>query len=262
MERAHTLITGASTGIGRGLAEICARERHDLILTARDGAALEAMAAPLRSRYGGDILVLPQDLSKTGSAPALVGDIRAAGRRVGIVINNAGVGLYGAFLDTDLAAETRMIQLNVVSLVELTKLCLPEMVTRGGGRILNVASTAGFVPGPLMAVYYATKAFVLSFSDALAEELRHSGVTVTTLCPGPTATQFQKRAGAGSARIFSGAKMDAAAVAEVGYRAMMDGRRVVVAGARNRLVPLAARLFPRQVVARLSRRASESRMRA
>jgi uncharacterized protein len=255
----RTLITGASTGIGRALADICARERRHLILTARDRPALDAIAIDLASRFGVRVDTIEHDLGAPHAGVALFDRIGALDATVDVLINNAGVGLFGAFTSTDLRAEEQMIQLNVVSLVELTKCCVPSMIARRRGRILNVASTAAFVPGPLMSVYYGTKAFVLSFSEALAEELRDSGITVTALCPGPTATEFQRRAGAGSSKLFRGAVMDAPAVAEAGYRAMMRGDRVVVPGFRNKTVPFAARVLPRRLLAHLSRRASEAR---
>jgi hypothetical protein len=260
MGRDRTLITGASTGIGRALADISARERHALVLSARAGATLDALAADLRQRYGVEVLTIPHDLSVANGGVSLFEKVRGAGVSIDILINNAGVGLYGDFAETDLAVEQRMIQLNVTSLVELTKRAVQDMVPQRRGRILNVASTAAFVPGPRMAVYYATKAFVLSFSEAIGEELRDSGITVTTLCPGPTITEFQRRAGAGSSKLFKGAVMEAGPVAEAGYRAMMRGDRLVIPGPRNKGIPLAARLLPRRVMTVLSRKAAEQRM--
>jgi uncharacterized protein len=260
MGRDRTLITGASTGIGRELAFICAREGHDLVVTARDAAALDALKVEIDRRHRVDVLSIPHDLSMPSGGAALFDKLQAAGTRIDELINNAGVGLYGLFADTDLAAEQRLIQLNVVSLVELTKRCLPGMLAARRGRIMNVASTAAFVPGPQMSIYYASKAFVLSFSEALAEELRDTGITVTALCPGPTVTEFQRRAGIGSSKLFKGAVMDALTVAEAGYAAMMRGDRLVVPGPRNKVVPLAARILPRRTMTRLSRKASEQRL--
>lgn len=260
MGQSRTLITGASTGIGRELADICAREGHDLVVTARDAAALDALAADLRQRHRVDVLAVAHDLAATGGGVSLFDTLRAADVTVGVLINNAGVGLYGPFASTDLPAEQRLIQLNVVSLVELTKLCVRAMLARRAGRIMNVASTAAFVPGPNMSVYYASKAFVLSFSEALAEELRDSGITVTALCPGPTITEFQRRAGIGSSKLFKRAVMDARSVAEAGYRAMARGDRLAIPGPRNKAVPLAARVLPRRIMALLSRKAAEERM--
>jgi uncharacterized protein len=260
MGRDRTLITGASTGIGRELAHICARAGQSLVITARDVAALEALAAEITGRHRVEVLPIAHDLSNETGGITLFEKVRSAGVGIDVLINNAGVGLYGAFASTDLAAEKRLMQLNVVSLVELSKRCVHEMLARRRGRIMNVASTAAFVPGPTMAVYYASKAFVLSFSEALAEELRDSGISVTALCPGPTRTEFQTRAGVGSSKLFKGAVMDAPSVAEAGFRAMMRGDRVVVPGPRNKMVPFAARLLPRRVMAVLSRKASEQRM--
>ena len=171
-------------------------------------------------------------------------------------MNNAGVGVYGKFATTDLTRELKMIQLNATSIVDLTKRFLPPMLERRYGTILNVASTAAFVPGPWMSVYYATKAFVLSFSEAIDYELNPSGITVTTLCPGPTESEFKVRAASERSRLFQAFVMDAPRVARVGYDAMMKGKRVAIPGLRNKLIPLAARVTPREVIAMLSHRAA------
>jgi short-subunit dehydrogenase len=177
-----------------------------------------------------------------------------AGLRVDILVNNAGSGLGGAFAETDLATELRMINLNVTALTHLTKLFLPGMLERGAGRILNVASTAAFVPGPFMAVYYATKAYVLSFSEALAEELTGTGVTVTALCPGPTATGFQSAARIEGARLFRMPGVsDAATVARLGFSGLMRGKRIVIPGLLNKLLPQIVRVSPRRLVTLVSR---------
>jgi short-subunit dehydrogenase len=188
------LITGASTGIGFEFAKLFAADGYNLVLIARDEQKLREIAGSLPSKFNISVKIYPKDLSVTGDIEKLVRQIREDVGTIEVLVNNAGFGLSGAFVDTDLARELEMIQLNVVSLVIFTKLWAKEMVQRKGGKILNVASTAAFQPGPLMAIYYATKAFVLSFSEALAEELKERGVTITALCPGPTATQFSKRA--------------------------------------------------------------------
>jgi uncharacterized protein len=175
----------------------------------------------------------------------------------GILVNNAGFGLHGAFAETPLEREQQMMQLNVAAVVTLTKLCLPSMLERRHGRILNVASVAGFLPGPGMAVYYATKAFVISFSEAIAEELRDTGVTVTALCPGPTRSRFAETARMEKSRLFTSVVMEAAPVAEAGYRGLMRGTRIVVPGVQNKIVPLALRAAPRRLATIISRRTTE-----
>ena len=255
--RKRALVTGASTGIGLELARVLAREGYDLIITARSHETLEGLARELTREHGAAVHPIAANLAAPGMSEALMAEIAAAGLRVDVLVNNAGVGLYGLFTDTPLDDEQRMIQLNVSSLVALTKLCLPGMLQRGEGRVLNVASTAAFLPGPRMAVYYATKAFVLSFSEALADELRKTGITVTALCPGPTRSQFQETARMQRSRLTRGTIMDAAAVAEIGYRGMMQGRAVVIPGATNRMVPVLVRLLPRRLMTVLSRRAAD-----
>jgi short-subunit dehydrogenase len=177
-----------------------------------------------------------------------------------VLVNNAGFATYGAFAETALEPELAELQLNVVTLTELAKRLLPGMLERRWGRILNVASTAAFQPGPLMAVYYATKAYVLSFSEALAEELRDSGVSVTALCPGPTASGFQQRAAMEDSKLVAGRKlMDAATVARAGYAAMMAGQRVVIPGLGNRLLAQSYRVSPRRLLTHVVRRMQERR---
>lgn len=255
--RQRALITGASTGIGLELARVFAREGYDLVLSARNLAALETLAGELSGAHGVAVSAIAADLAVAGAADALAAEVVSAGMEIDVLVNNAGVGLYGLFVETPLADEQRMIQLNVASLVTLTKLFLPGMVQRRRGRVLNVASVAAFLPGPHMSVYYASKAFVLSFSEAIADELRHSGVTVTALCPGPTTSAFQKTARMERSRITQRAMQDAATVAEAGFRGMLAGRPVVIPGVQNRAVPLLARLAPRRLVTMLSRRAAE-----
>jgi short-subunit dehydrogenase len=175
-----------------------------------------------------------------------------------VLVNNAGAGQFGFYVETDLQQELQQIQLNVASLTHLTKLYLRPMVERKQGRILNVASTAAFQPGPLMAVYYATKAYVLSFSDALANELAGTGVTVTCLCPGPTTSEFHQRAQMQSSNMMKAPFMDARSVAEIGYRAMMKGKRTVIAGKMNALVAFSTRFAPRSWTAAIARKIQES----
>jgi uncharacterized protein len=250
------LITGASTGIGFEFAKLFAADGYNLVLIARDEQKLREIAGSLPSKFNISVKIYPKDLSVTGDIEKLVRQIREDVGTIEVLVNNAGFGLSGAFVDTDLARELEMIQLNVVSLVIFTKLWAKEMVQRKGGKILNVASTAAFQPGPLMAIYYATKAFVLSFSEALAEELKERGVTVTALCPGPTATQFSKRAELEKSRLFKGGivpVLDAATVAKIGYDGLSKGHPVVIPGLINKIGVLSVRLTPRKLVAKIAK---------
>jgi hypothetical protein len=251
MARGAALITGASSGIGRELARLCAAAGYGVTVVARSSAPLEAFAAELARAYDVPAHPIAADLSDPDAPNRLY---QAAGNNVEILINNAGFGLQGAFAETEWKAEREMIEVNITAVVRLTKLYLPGMIARRSGRILNVASTAAFVPGPYMAVYYATKAFLLSFSEAVATEVRGTGVTVTALCPGPTRTGFFQTAGATETNLFKGPTMDAAEVARVGYEAMMAGKLEAIAGKRNLWTIRAARLFPRGMLANLTRR--------
>lgn len=249
------LVTGASSGIGRELAQVLAAEGHDLVLVARGEADLVELARDLGERHGIEARVLPADLARPGAPGEVAAAVERLGLEIDVLVNNAGFGLHGDFLETDPAVERDMIAVNVAALTELAKRLAGPMAARGRGRILNVASTAAFQPGPGMAVYYATKAYVLSFSVAIAVELEGTGVTVTALCPGPTRTGFAEVAGAGRSRLFARSRgMDAGRVARAGYRAMARGRKVAVVGFWNRLGAFANRLSPRPFAARVVRR--------
>jgi hypothetical protein len=253
------LVTGASGGIGLELARLFASDRHDLVLVARSGGKLREIGEQLEASHGITATVIAADLSKPNAARDLADTLRAGSIEVDVLVNNAGIGLSGAFLDNDPQAQRDMLQVNVVALTELTRLLLPAMVARRSGRILNVASTAAFAPGPLAAVYGATKAYVLSFSEAIGEELRHRGVTVTALCPGPTQSGFSATAGAGSTRLYSRQKpMSSADVARAGYEGLRSGRRVVITGLRNKLLVQSARMSPRRLVTMVGRTLWES----
>jgi uncharacterized protein len=250
------LITGASTGIGFEFTKLLAADGYNLVLIARDEQKLREIAASLPTKFNVSVKIYPKDLSATSDTEDLVRRIREEVGTIEILVNNAGFGLSGAFVDTDLARELEMIQLNVVSLVIFTKLLAREMAQRKGGKILNVASTAAFQPGPLMAIYYATKAFVLSFSEALAEELKESGVTVTALCPGPTATQFSKRAELEKSRLFKGGivpVLDPATVAKIGYEGLIKGQPVVIPGLINKIGVFSVRVAPRKLAAQIAK---------
>ena len=254
------LITGASAGIGAELARVFAARGHDVILVARRQDALEALAGQLEGKHKVRATVLPADLALSSAPLELFESIRGAGLDVDILVNNAGFGLHGEFLDTDIDRELRMIQVNVAALVHLTKLFAPPMVHRRRGGIMNVASIAGVFPGPYMSIYYASKAFVLSFTESLAQELRDSGVKVSALCPGPTTTEFHDVAGGKNTRLMTrGSVADARSVAEFGYKALQRGTVVAIPGVQNKLLVQAKRIAPRALVARLARVAQEAR---
>ena len=251
------LITGASGGIGYELALHFARDRFDCILVARSRDKLDELAARLESEFRVKTLVVARDLSKSTAVDEIYEEVSAASMSIDVLVNNAGFPVYGRFVDTDWQTELDMLQVNVVALTALTKLFVRGMVERRNGRILNLASTAAFVPGPLMAVYYASKAYVLSFSQALANELQGTGVTVTALAPGPTRTGFQKRGVMEDSRLVRGQIADAKSVAAAGYRGMMRGKTIVIPGFSNKLIPWVARVSPRGAVTRIVRRMQE-----
>ncbi len=251
MSMETVLVTGASSGIGRELARCFAADGSRLVLVARKGGALESLASELRQVHKIQAQVVTADLARPDAPARLLEHLRFAGLKVDVLVNNAGFGAQGRFVDLSLDRQLRMLQVNVTSLVHLTRLLLPNMVDRRRGGLLNVASTAAFQAGPGMAVYYATKAFVLSFSEALAEELRGTGLTVTALCPGPTATNFMVAANAQGSRLSRMSAMSAETVAEIGHRAFRSGRVVAVAGLRNRLMACSVRFAPRSVVRRI-----------
>ena len=258
-DRKTALITGASFGIGLELARIFAREGHNLVLVARSADKLRQLASELEKAHGTRSLILATDLTEPGAAAYVLDQTTRANIRVDVLVNNAGFGQYGLFADNDLEECLRQIQLNVTTLTHLTRLYLPGMIERKEGRILNVASTAAFQPGPLMAVYFATKAYVLHFSEGLANELEDTGVTVTCLCPGATATEFHKRANATGMRLLRMGSMDAHTVAEDGYRALMAGKPVVISGFRNWLVAQSVRFSPRRLVTVIARKTQEAK---
>jgi uncharacterized protein len=256
-DRKTALITGASSGIGLELARIFAREGYNLVLVARSVDKLRQLASEVEKAHGTRSLILAVDLAELGAAAYVFDQTGRAQIVVDILVNNAGFGQYGLFADNDLEECLRQIQLNVTTLTHLTRLYLPGMIGRANGRILNVASTAAFQPGPLMGVYFATKAYVLHLSEALANELDGTGVTVTCLCPGATATEFHKRAKATGMRLLKMGSMDARTVAEDGYRALMAGKPVVISGFKNWLVALSVRFSPRRLVTAIARKTQE-----
>jgi len=254
------LVTGASSGIGYELAKLFARDGYGLVLVARDRQRLVRTADEFNRSFGIDVRIIAKDLSSPTAAEEILKELQQSSVRIDVLVNNAGYGVYGPFAETDSAEELGMIQTNLVSLTQLTKELLTPMVKRGSGKILNVASTAAFQPGPLMAVYYASKAYLLSFSEALANELQGSGVTVTVLCPGPTVTEFQKRARMERSKHFSWAgPLNADRVARIGYRGMMKGKTVVIPGLINKLLAFSVRFSPRKMVTWIVRRMQEER---
>ena len=253
------LVTGASGGIGYELAKLLAADGYDLALVARSRDKLARVAEELGRDYGVGARVLVSDLARAEAPREIFEELRGEAGRVEVLVNNAGFGSYGLFAETDLKAELDLLQVNVVALTHLTKLFLPAMLAARRGRVMQVASTAAFQPGPLMAVYYASKAYVLSLSEALANELEGTGVTVTALCPGPTATGFVAAAGMNDSKLFDGVVMDARTVALAGYHGMKDGKRVVIPGLRNSLIARTVGFFPRGLVTKVVRRIQEKR---
>ena len=240
---ATALVTGASSGLGLEYAKLFAAAKHDVLLVARRRDRLEALAAELRSAHGVQAHVVAADLGSPQGPEQVFEEARRL--EVEFLVNNAGLGASGAFAELPLGRELEMIQVNVTALVSLTRLFLPAMLARKRGRILNVGSTAGFPPGPFMAVYYASKAFVNSFTEALWYELRGTGVTATVSCPGATATEFSGVAGNDRSLLFRLGAASPASVARQGYRAMMKGKPMVVHGLRNKLTIQSLRLTPR-----------------
>jgi uncharacterized protein len=241
------LVTGASAGLGTHFARLFAQDGHDLVLVARRQDKLDQVATELRQVYGIRVTVIAADLTDPKATLPLHEEVVRAGIEVEFLVNNAGFGTSGAFAELDLARELDLIELNVKALTHLTGLLLPAMLARRSGRILNVGSLAGFVPGPFMATYYASKAYVLSFTEALSYELRGTGVTATVLCPGTTATEFAQVAGAQNAALFR-SSAEPALVARYGYRAMMKGKTIAIPGLRNKLSQESLRVSPRSLL--------------
>ncbi|MDX5347171.1 MAG: SDR family oxidoreductase [Hymenobacteraceae bacterium] len=255
----YVLITGASSGIGYELTLLFAKDRNNLILVARSEAKLRQIAKKLASEYAIDVRVVAADLAEPRAADHVFDDVQGAGLTVDVLVNNAGFGDYGSFRHAKLQKQLDMIQVNVTALTHLSKLFLDQLPPERQGRILNVASVAGFQPGPLMAVYYASKAYVLSFSEALANELKNTNVTVTVLCPGQTETDFERRANLHESKLFKGKISSAKIVAAKGYDALMAGKVIEIPGVKNKLSTFAVRLFPRKIVRSLVRLIQEKR---
>jgi short-subunit dehydrogenase len=249
------LITGASSGIGFELAKIHASQGGNLVVVARSEDKLQRLKHDLEKQYGIAVHVIIKDLSIPNTAIEVFNETESLGIQVDYLINNAGFGLYEKFEDSDWEAENNMIQVNISALTQFTKLYLPGMIARKNGKILNVASTAAFVPGPTMAVYCATKPYVLSFSEALNNEVSHQGISVTALCPGATASGFSKAAKADKSALFSKAKLATSEeVAKFGYSAMIKGKQVAIHGFMNQFLAFIVRFTPRALVVKISRK--------
>lgn len=249
-------MTGGSSGIGRLLAGLFAADGHELVLVARREERLRQVAAELEARHGARVHVVPADLALPDAPERIAASVERLGLTIDHLVNNAGFSVHGSFVETDPEAERELIAVNVTAVTALSKRFLPAMTARGAGRVLNVASTAAFQPGPRMAVYYASKAFVLSFSMALSVEMRGTGVTVTALCPGPTPTGFAERAGAQRTPLFRTKwfSTDPRVVARAGYVGMREGKAIVVPGAIHKAHDVAVRLVPRSFAALLAGR--------
>jgi len=246
----RALITGASSGIGRELARVFAENGFGLVLVARTESRLNQLAEELRATNKVDAMVLPQDLGKPGAAAEIFR--RLAGTPISVLVNNAGFGSYGPFAESSLEVQTQMIEVNIMALVQLTHLFLQPMLAQRSGRIMNVASTAAFQPGPTMSAYYASKSFVYSFSYALADELFGTGITMTALCPGMTPTEFQERAHVHLGGFWP--MTSARSVAESGYKGLMKGKRVVIPGVMNRIAAFLAKRSPARLTNAIVRR--------
>ncbi|WP_421873174.1 SDR family NAD(P)-dependent oxidoreductase [Marinoscillum sp.] len=253
-----TLITGASSGIGLELARIHASHGSDLILVARSTTKLTKLKEELESEFGISVLNIPKDLSIPDSAQEVYDIVSEKQMEVEFLINNAGFGDFGLYHETSWEKEEMMINLNILALSQLTKLFGSDMVNRGHGRILNVSSTAAFQPGPLMTVYYATKHYVQAYSEALYEEWKDFGVSVTALCPGATESGFSEAADAEESKLFKGKKLPSSKeVAEFGYKAMMKGQMTAIHGAMNTLMAKSARFAPKKVLLKMVRKIQE-----
>lgn len=251
--RPTALVTGASSGIGLGICRALAEDGFDLVLVARSEAKLTQLAQELAARHAIRAIPLVADLAEPGGPQRIYDKLSLAGTQIDVLVNNAGFGAHGAFAALPLQQQLEMIAVNITALTALTRLFLPDMLTRKQGRILNVGSTAGFQPGPNMAVYYASKAYVLLFSEALAEELAGTGVSLTCLCPGPTKTQFAATADMENALLFHLLPADAHKVARQGVAAMLAGKRLVIPGAFNKVLAFSARLTPRAIMPKIVR---------
>ncbi|TAE60230.1 MAG: SDR family oxidoreductase [Nostocales cyanobacterium] len=254
------LITGAASGIGYQLAYIFAAENYNLVLVDRNEFKLLEIAIDFKEKFHTLVKTIVKDLSVPSSSEEIFTELQQDHIKVDVLVNNAGFGTYGLFNETNIIAELEMLQVNLVCLTHLTKLFLKDMVKQGRGKILNVASAAAFQPGPLMAVYFASKAYVLSFSEAIANELENTGVKVTVLCPGSTVSAFHERTGMADSKLLKGKNMmDAKTVAQMGYYGLMRGQTIVIPGLVNQILAKLVGFFPRSWVTKVVRSMQEDK---
>jgi short-subunit dehydrogenase len=252
--RKTALITGASSGIGSELARLFAQDNYNLVIVARNQVNLRKLAAELEAKYNIFIKIIIKDLAVPSAPQEIFEETQKEKIDVDVLVNNAGFANFGKFMETDLQTELNMINVHIVAMTHLAKLYIREMVKLGSGKILNVASTAAFQPGPLLAVYYASKSYILLFSEALSDELKNDSITVTVLCPGPTDTEFIPRGHLENSRLFKASNlMDAAEVAKAGYEGLKEGKAVIIPGLKNRARTIGVRIFPRKMVTKISR---------
>ncbi len=253
------LITGASGGLGYAFAKLYAQKNYTLILTARNHQRLNDIAAELLAQHHVTVITIPKDLSQTNAPQEIHQEIQKTNHQVDILINNAGFGNYGEFADVEWSRQSNLLQVNIVALTHLTHLISSDMKKRNSGQILNIASTAGFLPGPLMATYYASKAYVVSFSEAIHEELKKYGITVTCLCPGVVNTGFGKNAGAQSTRLFNTFHLEPDTVAEMGYTGLQQRKNVVIVNWVNKFLITASKFVPITLTLKAVRYIQESK---
>ena len=251
MANETALITGASSGIGLELARLFAADSSNLVLVARREERLRALADELKSEFGVDVFVIPKDLSESGAPREIYDELEREGIQVDVVVNNAGFGSRGRFVTLGEKAQMDMIQVNVAALTHLTRLFLPGIIERGRGGILNVGSLAGFQPGPNLAVYYATKAYVLSFTEALSEEIKNPNIKITCLAPGPVRTEFGEKSELDDSLLFKMSLMDAEPVVRAGYEGFRKGKVIVLPGIKQKLIPIMLRITPRFLVRKI-----------
>jgi uncharacterized protein len=255
------LITGAANGIGYEFAQLFASDGYSLVLVDKNEEKLADVVAEFKDKFQVDVTPVIVDLSLPTSPLEIYSQMQQASIKIDVLVNNAGFGKLGFFTDTSLTSDLAMLQVNLVCLTHLTKLFLPDMVKRGEGKILNVSSTAAFQPGPLMAIYFATKSYILSFSEAIANELEGTGVSVTVLCPGPTHSAFHQTTGMDQILTANGTKMmDAVTVAKIGYHGLMTNKTVVIPGLKNKILAEIVRFIPRSLVAKYVRSTQEAQL--
>lgn len=245
------LITGASSGIGWELAKLFASDNSNLVLAARREDRLEELSDLLKSEFGVDVFIMPTDLSKKTAPRQIFSKLRKEGIQIDVLVNNAGFGARGSVLELDTGLQMEMIQVNVAALTHLTRLFLPGFVERGRGGILNVGSLAGFQPGPNLAVYYATKAYVLSFTEALSEEITNPNIKITCLAPGPVRTEFGRKSELDDSLLFKLSLMDVEPVAKAGYEGFRKGKVIVIPGIKQKITPFMGRFIPRSLVRKI-----------